>query len=203
MVPIHDTDVAAERWVQSEWQNYELWEKVEHRFKRKRRLWILATVIVFLGLSAIPIVMERWPKWMTRSISRNLVQEINRMKLEAGVNRAAYRFRFTTEGTLDFVVERLPQCSATQAEVVRSGSFAKLSSNEAYSWISPLRGAELGIPGLVKEFCYDYLTGSAAATQGDKVIGFGIVSANDLAEKRLDRLTVLLLSGPSAESAFD
>ena len=50
MVPIHDTDVAEERWSQAEWENYELWEKVELKLKRKKQLWILATFLVFLAL---------------------------------------------------------------------------------------------------------------------------------------------------------
>ncbi len=203
MVPIHDTDVAEERWSQSEWQNYELWEKVESRFKRKRQLWILATIVVFIVLSSIPLVSERWPKWMTRRISRNLAQEMNRIKREASIDRAAYRLRFTTDGKLDFIVERLPECSASKGTLVRMGSLVKESLRDDYLWVSSGRGVELGVPGLVSEFCYDYLTGSASALRGNTVNGFGIIPANDLTEKRLDRLTVLLLTGPSAESSFD
>lgn len=48
MVPIYDSDVAEERWSKAEWRNYELWEKLEQRQIRKKRLWIMATILVFL-----------------------------------------------------------------------------------------------------------------------------------------------------------
>ena len=34
MVPIYESDVAEERWSKSEWNHYELWEKVEQRVRR-------------------------------------------------------------------------------------------------------------------------------------------------------------------------
>ena len=203
MVPIHDTDVAAERWSQSEWENYELWEKVELRFKRKRRIWILSTLIVFLALSAVPIVMDRWPKWTTRSLSRQLAQEINRIKKDAIIDQSAYRIRFLTEGNLGFVVEKLENCKSTKIEPVRSGIFEKKMGSESYTWVSLHMGEELGVPGLVGDFCYDAYLGSSSVLTGDSVVGFGIIPVKDLAEKKIDRLSVLLLSGSSGEISFD
>lgn len=203
MVPIHDTDVASERWSKAEWENYELWEKVELRLKRQKRIWIFATLVLFLVLSSVPIVMDRWPKWATRLAARNLAQELNRLKREAIKERAAYRIRFIEEGKLNYAVERLADCSAVQGELKRTDSLVSPSVSVLYASIFPLQAKELGIPGVVNEFCYDYLTGSGAIAKGESVVGFGIIPAKDLTEKRLDRLTVLLLSGPSAEMSFD
>lgn len=203
MVPIHDTDVAQERWSKAEWENYELWEKVELRLKRHRRLWILATFFLFLTLSAVPIVFERWPKWMTRSAARSLAQEINRIKREASLDRAAYRLKFIREGELSYVVERLPNCFAEKGEVIRTDSLPPQGWQKPFSWVSTARGLELGVPGLVNEFCYDYLAGSGSVLKGESIVGFGIIPAKDLTEGRLDRLSILLLSGPSAEETFD
>ena len=203
MVPIHDTDLAEERWSQSEWQKYELWEQVEQRFRRYRRRWIFATVVVFLILSAVPIVLDQRPKWKTRFIARILAQELNQLKRQAGVDRVAYRFKLQNQASLDYVIEKMPNCAASHGEVVEAGSLVKESLKGLYTWISPAQGQELGVPGLVNEFCYDYLSGSSATSKNEDVIGFGLIPANDLTEKRLDRLTVLLLTGPSAESSFD
>jgi hypothetical protein len=78
-----------------------------------------------------------------------------------------------------------------------------MSDADKYMWLIPTRGTELGVSGLVGEFCYDYLAGSGAVLKGQDIIAFGIIPAKDLTEKHLDRLSVLLLSGPSAEISFD
>jgi hypothetical protein len=203
MAPIHDTDLADQRWSQAEWENYELWEKQELRIKRKKRLWILTTTFVFLVLSAVPIIIDQWPKWMTRSISRHIAQEINRLKRDAIINRTSYRLRFTEEVGLGYKVERLDSCMASSGETIKSDYFVKESIREKYLWISPEQAEKLSIPGLVGEVCYDFLLGSEAVLKKDVVIGIGIIPAKDLTEKRVDRVSVLLLSGPSAEISFD
>jgi hypothetical protein len=203
MVPIHDTDLAEERWSKAEWENYELWEKIELRLKRQKRLWIVATGIAFVALSAVPIVMDRWPKWTTRSLSRQLAQVINQVKREAISNRSAFRIRFVGDGNIDYVVEKLSSCTAAEGEKVRASSLGEGVKSSQYTWVSPNRGSELQVPGLVTDFCYDYLVGNGAILQGNPVVGFGIIPVNDLTEKRLDRLSLLLLSGSSAEISFD
>lgn len=206
MVPIHDTDLAQERWSKAEWQNYELWEKVEVRVRRNRRLWILGAVVLFSLISAVPIVVDRWPKWVTRSTARTLAQEISQMKREAGVNGSAFRLRFPDNKSLEFVIEKLSDCSHSTGSVVRSGLLLSHSQSGAYSRISAAEGVALGIPGLVDSFCYDPLKGSFSSLQGDATIGFAFLPAKDLAQadhQRLDRVSVLLLVGSLAEESFD
>lgn len=205
MAPIHDTDVAEERWMKSEWENFELWEKVEVRIRRKKRFWIFATVVVFLFLSAIPIMLDRLPKWRARRIARHLAIEINRIKIEAGLSRAAYRLKLVDEGNLKYIVEKVPSCASPQGQIIRSGFLAGGYSRDphSYTWIPQNRAQELGVPGMVNDFCYDYLLGNSAATHDSSVIGFGFLPVNDLAVSRLDRLSILLLTGPSAEISFD
>jgi hypothetical protein len=203
MAPIHDTDLAAERWSQAEWENYELWEKVEQRLRRRRYLWILGAAILFLALSAVPIVMDRWPKWKTRVIARTLAQEINRVKREASANRTAMRLRFTSDKGFNYVVEKISACNGSQGEVVRSEYLVNDEIKGSYARISTLFGSEMGVPGMSDQFCYDPLQGSNAAIRGDDVVGFGVIPATDLTEKRMDRISVLLISGISAEISFD
>jgi hypothetical protein len=198
MVPIHNTDVAEERWSQAEWENYELWEKIEQRLKKRKRIWILFTVIVFLILSAIPIFMDRWGKWESRFITRQLAQEINWIKTAASIDHAAYRLRLAEGGNLSYIIDRLENCSISNGIQVRSGELAKGGPSREYLWISKDQGVELGIPGLVGEFCYDSLAGAR-----ETGIGFGIIPAKDLTEKRMDRISILLLMGQSGEISFD
>lgn len=210
MVPIHDTDLAEERWSKASWENYELWEKAEGREKRRRQLWITATCVLFLFLSSVPVALDQWPKWMTQHIAGKFAREINRMKRDASIARAPYRIRLSTNGNLSFTVEKLKKCPTSQqkladepGELIRTTSLNIGPSNGTYTWISPEQGATLQIPGLVSQFCFDPLVGSNLAEIGKKVAGFGVISVNDLTEKRLDRMSLLLLTGSSAEITFE
>lgn len=203
MVPIYESDLAEERWAKTQWSQYELWEKVEHRLRRNRRLWIVATVLLFLLLSSVPIIIDQKPKWVTRSASRLLAQEINRVKREAGVSHLAYRIQFSGKGLLSYQVERLSSCSEGQGTWVRSGNLVKSPDLESYLLLDPAKGDELGIPGLVESFCYDPQHGNDAIQKGQAVVGFGIFPVKDLTDHRMDRLSVLLLSGSLAEILTD
>lgn len=204
MAPIHDTDVAAERWAQEEWENYELWEKVEVRLKRQKRLWILLTVCVFMILSALPIVLDRWPKWSGRVVLRYLIQEMSQLKREAGERRVALRLRFTDSNQLTYQVEKVPDCEFSgTGEVMRTGTLVADLSSGNYRLVGPQLGEQLGIPGLQEEFCYDPLSGFGAARSGKEVVGFAVILAKDLSQRRFDRVSTVLLSGASAEVSID
>lgn len=203
MAPIHDTDVAQERFKQSEWQYYELWEKVEQRFRRQRQIWIGFAVLLFLLISSIPVVKDRWPKWTSISAARKLSQEINRMKKDAGFEKTTYRLKFFGDGSLRYQIEKVEGCSSAVGTPVRDGSLVQQADLEAYRLLGSAQGEQLGIPGLRDSFCYDYLAGNGAILDGDSLVGFAISPANDLTEGRTDRISVMLLSGPSAEVTFE
>jgi hypothetical protein len=203
MVPIPESDLGQGGWSKVEWENYELWEKIEVRLRRKKRLWIFATVVTFFALSAVPMAMDRWPKWMTRSIARALGQEVNRVKREACIAHAPYRIRLTDESNLNYVVEKVTACDRSSGELIRTGVLATGDWVKHYVWLSVSKSNTLGIPGLVSQFCYDPLTGSDLYKIGEPLAGFAISPVSDLTEKRLDRTTVLLVSGPFSEISFD
>ena len=197
MAPVHDTDLAEKRWNEAEWGHYELWEKIELRFRRRKQLWISGTVVLFLLISAVPIVRDRMPKWTTLAQSRRLGEEVNQIKLEASRARSPYRIRF--ESGVEFKVEKLMKCSDLGGVLVRSGNLGLGDSVV----LTGAQGADLSIPGLTHQFCFDPLSGSEAASSVAPLLGFGLISSHDLAEKRTDRLSILLLSGASAEAAFE
>lgn len=213
MAPIYESDVAEKRWSESEWNHYEFWERVELRLKRNQRLWIAAAVIVFLGISSIPVVIDQRPRWASLAMSRYLAQELNRMKREASLEHSAFRIRFLGNGSLDYVVEKSESCQSSTVLKVREKSLlsrtAPLLSQDAnqaapaFALLSSENGDSAGVPGLVTEFCYDPLQGSYPFVVGKPQIGFGIAPAHDLSAGRFDRLSVLLVSGASAELSFD
>ncbi len=197
MAPVHDTDLAEKRWNEAEWEHYELWEKIEQRFRRRKRFWISGTAILFLLISAVPIVRDRSAKWATLTQARRLSEQVNHIKLEASRARAPYRIRF--ESGVDFKIERLATCADSQGALVRSGSLGSFGAIV----LSASQGEELAVPGLTHQFCFDPLSGSEAARGLAPVLGFGLISAADFAEKRTDRLSILILRGPSAEPVFE
>ena len=203
MAPIYDTDLADERWTKAEWNNYEFWEKVESRRRRKNVLWVCATAVVFLALSSVPIVADQKPKWQSRRAARLMAQEINRVKREASVERAAYRIRFEGDGALSYVVERAPSCKEAKFTPVRSGVLVAPEVLGELAVLDPAIGEQVGVPGLGRQFCYDPLHGSESGDESRSLAAFGFLPVPDLSERRFDRLTVLLLTGPSAEATFD
>lgn len=206
MVPIYESDVAEERWTKAEWSHYELWERIEHRIRRHKRLWILATILVFLVLSAIPTVLEQGARWTCLSATRRLAQEITRMKREAAIEHAPYRIHFLSaqdENSVIYQVERVEKCSSTTGTLIRTGSIVSASQTSLFRLMSPQTGAKLSIPGLLQDFCYDPLLGSSPFAQGEVTAGFAVIPVKDLADHRIDRMSILLLNGPSGEASFE
>ncbi|MDR3608025.1 MAG: hypothetical protein P4M08_11675 [Oligoflexia bacterium] len=200
MVPIYDSDIAEDRWSKAEWSHYELWEKVDQRIRKHNRLWIAATAVVFLLLSSVPVIMDQRPKWKSLRATRVLGQEIIRIKREAAVNRRAYRLRFLGGGSLEYQVETANRCEDAVFTPVRSGSLTG-SGDGVLVLLSKEKGGELNVPGLLESYCYDSLSGGASAT--DKIAAFAVIPVNDLSVGRLDRLSVLLLSGASTDLSFE
>ena len=213
MAPIYESDLAEERFAQDEWNSYELWEKVEVRLRRKKRFWIGLTVLTYLTLSSVPIVQERLPKWSALKVTRLMGQELNALKRDAIRTKAAYRLRFKGQGSLDYVVERAQNCSESSFQFEREGSFRR----EKSSWfdrmrdesggdlalVSPDQASQLGLRGIVEHYCYDYLAGSDGILRDEPLTGFAVIPVKDLANDRMDRLSVLLSQGASGDLSFE
>jgi hypothetical protein len=221
MAPIYDTDLAEERSAKTQWENYELWEKVSIRLLRRKRAWIALTVLVFLVLSSVPIVVERRPKWVALAASRRLAEEISRLKREASMQKVAFRIRVLSEdasGPLRFEVDRLPSCSSSEPDSktrdgvearpgelkkVHSGNLSSVQAGVPLSVVLPEQAAEFGLRDLLASHCYDYLAGNSEVLQGKSIGGFALIPSVDLGLRRSDRVAFLLLSGASGELIFE
>ena len=207
MAPIHDTDIAAERWSQAEWENYELWEKIEVRLRRRKYLWIAAAIALFLTFSALPILADRWPKWEALKASRKLAQLVNYAKKEAGLNQHAYRIIFKS-GTLEYAVQKVTSCTALDAVVVEEGNLLETSIADGFRILNFGDSSRLRLPGLIDSICYDPLAGMENFANDDSMKAFAIapihdVAVNSLTEARMDRIAILFMKGPSAELTFE
>lgn len=209
MAPIHRSDVDSERWSQDEWRNFELWEKLERLNLRRRRFWVLGAFVGFLLLSSVPVAIERGPKWTTLSAARRLAVELNAVKREAAIEHVPYRLRFQPGGSTEYVVERVSHCAvagnqraaAEDGVVIWQGALADVSGGLAL--IGPTEGYRFGLQGLLQEFCYDPLNGSAQTPAAGQVAGFAIAPVKDLSSIQLERASVVLLEGTLAEVTFN
>ncbi len=203
MAPIYDSDLAHERYKQSEWKSYELWEDVEHRLWKRKRLWIVLTIFIFILLSSVPILMEHYPKWKTFDAVRILAQEINRIKTQAAIEHGSFLLKFTKGTGLSYQIERVTDCKDHQGQVWRSGTLVPDSQDPLNSIVllSPEKGEEMDIPGLIESFCFSPFMGFLGGEEQTRAIV--LIPVKDLAVKRLDRYSILFLSGASAEISFD
>lgn len=197
MAPQHDSDIAKKRWEEDEWRHYELWERLEIKQRHRKWLWIGVTIVLFFGLSAVPVVMEKWPKWRSVRATRELAQVLNQLKRKASVEQSALRLRFQSSRGLDYQIEKISDCKSNSAgQAYSSGHLLSEGEKDEFLILPPENGSSLELPGLVKEFCYDPIK------ENDEVLGFAIIPVKDLANSRFDRYSLLILSGPSAEISF-
>src|SRR5690606_25386144 len=116
MVPFHDSDVAENRWKEGEWRQFELWEKIELRFRRKRFWTVIGVCLLFVALLSIPIIQDRIPKWKALGAMRELAVRINQMKVEASSSRKPLRIRLeNTEKGPIFIIDRLTSCPGNES----------------------------------------------------------------------------------------
>jgi hypothetical protein len=204
MAPIYDTDQAEDRWLKAKWDQYELWNKVELRLRRQKRLWIISTFIVFIMICSIPVFMQKWPKWVGMFAARELALLVNQIKKDAGLKHLAFEISFDFNQTLKFQIHKKNTCDEVgPGQLVQSGYVLDELLLGSYVLIGAETGEKLGIPGLKTKFCYDPMSGSTVTSKTDDVIGFGIIPAKDLTDNRSDRVSILLLTGPNAELSFE
>jgi hypothetical protein len=203
MCPIHDTDSSEERWSKAEWEHYELWEKKEAKIRSQKRWIMLAGLFVFLVLSAIPIVVDRSSQWRALRALREMASHINRVKREAASHNQAMRVSVDLSEPLLLRVESGTDCKSPDfKEERRILLIPEDAKRDTLTWLEPLRGQEIGIPGLLLSFCYDPLKGSSVTPGEDSLAGFAILPVKELTQTP-ERHAVLLLRGPSAEISFE
>lgn len=205
MVPVHESDVAENRWKESEWRQFELWERIELRLRRKKTWTILAVVVVFIAILSISVFQDRMPKWRALKATRMLAVRANQMKVDAASLGVPLRLRIenSVTGPL-FVIERVASCQESAAGIPqewgRGPVFRRTEVGELYTVLSPEIAREVGLERVSQSLCYDPTPPEAVS---ELVQAVGILSVKDLAERRLDRASFLNFSGLFADIDFD
>jgi len=201
MCPIHETDSGEERWSQAEWEHYELWEKTEARARRIRQVWIAIACVLFLGLSAIPVMRERQDRWKTLGAASEFARELNRLKTLASSRQSAVRLRLDPGEPLSFYVEWGSSCRSSVFQEREKIQLLSLDSDRSrLSWISSEQAKRFGVSKVLDEWCFHPLEGSVQTPQPDDSAAFLIAPVKELAP---ERGSLVLVSGPFAEISFE
>lgn len=209
MVPIHESDVAENRWKDADWRQFELWERIEFRLKRKKNWTIVAVCLIFITLLSVPIYRDRLPKWTALAAMRALAVQVNQMKVDAATLGAPLRLRIedSTSGPL-YVIEKVTSCTsgvsateeASAVELKRGEFFKSPTVGAEYRVLGGSNSAALGLERVTQSICYDPSPSEAVDTE---MHALGILTVKDLAALRLDRIAFLNFSGLFTEIAFD
>lgn len=204
MAPLHESDVAENRWKESEWRNFVLWEKLEVRFKRKKN-WILA-IFLFLSLSilAVPTVRDRYPKWLGEGIARKIAETVLEVRLESSIRHSAVMIQLEKRGDEIWVkAETLRDCRSTIGrELLKEWNVAQARSGRRFAVLTQEQGVQVAIPQVTTEICYDPEKGFHSRGDGLETSVFAIAPVKDLATERLDRWSVVRIGTHSGEVSF-
>ena len=203
MVPIHDTDLADERWKQGEWRHYEFWEEVETRLRHKKKMWIGVVVALFLLLLSYPVIKDRMPKWRALQMTRELARQIGFLRRMAVVERVPMRLRFTDTEQLKFVIEKVKNCQDPSSHIVQAGALADPSAFNSYRLLTPELGQRFGFNKLIDQYCFEPHSGGVTSPLTLGETGFAVIPVKDLADGRSNRIAVLLLQGNQLEISFN
>lgn len=199
MAPIYDTDIAESRWADDEWRNFELWEQIEARHRRNRRIWIAGAVALFLMISSVPVIQNRKPYWDARAATGKLGSELNWMKRMSSQDGKTYRARIVPGESIVLEIERGEDCISGGFEAVSKLDLGV--SSERFRVLEKADAGILGVPHLAREFCYSPLLAS-------RHVVMALAPVKDLTPQvgepvRLDRVSVLEIEGESAEISFN
>lgn len=206
MAPIYDTDLEEDRFEKEEWKNFELWEKINLRLKKQRRLVVISAIILFFLLSSISVIIDRAPYWKTVSLAAEFSKELIALKRQAVLEHKAIRIRFLPESQEgEYVIERLVHCQSESAEIVRSGFLQLQYLGSMVKKLSQKDAEHLQIGRVSDQFCYAPLDGAFYGQLESNKAVFAFVFVKDLTleKPRSDRITVLTVENLTADISFN
>ncbi|MBU6153499.1 MAG: hypothetical protein KGP28_04275 [Bdellovibrionales bacterium] len=183
--------------LEQEWRNFELYEKIRVR-DRRRRFWVITlAVVLFFGLCSVPVVRERMPKWQSLDAALELSLEIERMKTRSIQEKRPVVLRFTGSGA--YRMEFVLNCESKAEPVLdkeghwpdRDGMLKILGREELER-----HSIALG----VEEFCFDPVYGLSGVKSRLVLV---VAPVKDLAEGRLERASYVELEGESAKISIN
>src|SRR5690606_35573997 len=101
--------------------------------------------------------------------------------------------------SIKYVVDRAESCESEQWEKVSSEPLGP----EDYTLLSSADGQKIGVSRLLDQICYDPLQGRYIVNGDEKTFAFGLIPVKDLADQSVQRVSLVMLEGPSAEISLE
>lgn len=205
MAPQHDSDLPENRWKESEWKTFVLWEKIEHRLKNRKR-WVIAFVtLISLSILALPIIKDRHLKWFGVSVLRKASFEIQKLEIESAKIQKPIVIQLFKDGESIFLKgESVQSClDYSGRALLHSVEIIKDEKVKELTVLTESIALELGLTTLSQQFCYDPEKGQIFKSPLQLKTTLGFIPVNDLSEKRLDRMSFLEVKGAEAILQFD
>jgi hypothetical protein len=180
-----------------EWRNFELYEKIRLR-ERRKRIWTIATaVVLFFILCSVPVVRERGPKWQSLHAALELSLLLEHMKTRAIQEKRAATLRFPSQGA--FRIDFVEDCAGKKSPVLEkegswsdsSGDLKVLDAGELQKYSISLGAGEL---------CFDPVFGLEGVKSRLVLV---VAPVKDLAEGSLERASYVELEGESAKISIN
>lgn len=211
MAPIYDTDVAESRWKQAEWRQFELWEKIELKARRRVR-WIIAfTCVLFLAISAVPVVQQALPKWQTLRELRKVAQAFSALKTKSIQTKQPLRWVFLNINADQNIAEVRENKVSNCTELNQTEKDTSILQIRGV-WVDQAMVNRFGFTGIAQSLCFDPIQGLFADGKSinEKVsASIALVSDRDVKTdverngQTLPSLSLLTLTGDSAEISFE
>lgn len=204
MVPIHESDVAENRWKESEWNAYELWEVVEVR-ERRRKIWMTALACALgLFILSLPIYNEKTPKREGLRYARVLADHLLDIRRDASHSQKKFliQVRQSEGGKITGQVYDLSsteECGTVHLDHRTPVSTFPVAADEQkeIALLTPKTAGELGLQGISDSICFDPFRETSGETET-----FAFIPVKDLTERREDRISTLTVVD-AASFSFD
>jgi hypothetical protein len=205
MAPLHDSDIPENRWKDSEWKYFVLWEKLEHQIQKRKR-WIVGfTVLLGLGILSIPTIQSRYSKWLGLSIMRRFAVEVHRAEMESSRQRTSILVQLMKDsGAIWILSEAVGSCyDFTERREISRVQLSTPAQGRRFDVLTEGLAMNLSLQNLSQQFCYDPEKGQVMKSSNAPFTALGLIPVKDLSEKRLDRVTILRVTGPQASLSFE
>jgi hypothetical protein len=183
--------------LEEEWRNFELYEKIRVRDRRKRFWTITLTALVFLGLCSVPVIQNRLPKWQSLDAALELSLVLEHMKTRSIQEKRPVVLKFLEAGK--YKMEWVSDCNAKESPSLEQ----EASWSDRSGTLKVLNAAELAQYSIslgTDEICFDPVYGLNGVKSRLVVV---IAPVKDLSEGRLDRASYVEFEGESAKISIN
>jgi hypothetical protein len=102
-----------DRYQHAEWRSFELWEKIREKKSKQRRVLFLVTLLIALGISSIPVILDSEPYWKARAVLGEVSRTWDEVRLQSAIRRKPHRMVIEQgDSYLSWRIEEVETCES-------------------------------------------------------------------------------------------